>query len=300
MKKKILLLLTAALFFLTACGGGNNGTEGNEPAPVEKPAASKKIEKIIVMAPSLTESVIDLGMKDKIIATDTVSAELEGVPKGLPTFDMMSPNSEELVALQPDLILVSGMSSSGGEDPFTSVKDAGIDVVEFPSAENMEEIKNDVKKLSALLGTEEKGEEIIKEMDKTIAYYRKKSSEITDKKSVYFEIGADPYYSFGSDVYIDEMLQLVGAKNIFSDRKGWLNVEEESIIVANPDVILTTVDYIDDPVGNIMSRPGWSAVPAVKNKAVYRLKDPHFNLPNHNVVDALDELAKTIYPEVYQ
>ena len=68
---------------------------------------------------------------------------------------------------------------------------------------------------------------------------------------------------------------------------------------ADPDVILTNVNYIEDPVGEILSRPGWEEVTAVRDGNVYYIDNMASSLPDHNVVKALAEMAAAVYPEYY-
>jgi len=123
---------------------------------------------------------------------------------------------------------------------------------------------------------------------------------ITDKKTVYFEIEAAPWmYSFGKGVFLHEMIGIVGATNIFGDQESWTSVADEVVLAEDPDVILTSVNYIDDPIGEIKSRPGWGGITAVKDGAVYYINTDASNRPSQNIVKALVEMAKAIYPGLY-
>lgn len=104
-------------------------------------------------------------------------------------------------------------------------------------------------------------------------------------------------YSLGSNTFIHEMLELIGAKNILAKQKNWVAVSDETVISANPDVILTSVNYIPDPVAEIMQRPGWHVISAVKNKRVFRIDNNSSSRPNHNIVKALKQIAAAVYPE---
>ena len=118
---------------------------------------------------------------------------------------------------------------------------------------------------------------------------------------MYFEISAAPYcYSFGEGVFLNEMIDLIGAENVLAGQEGWLSVEEESVVSANPDVILTNVNYIEDPVGEILARPGWEGVTAVQNGGVHTIDNKTSSLPNENIVQALKEMAKAVYPDLYE
>ena len=122
-----------------------------------------------------------------------------------------------------------------------------------------------------------------------------------EKKTVLFEISPVPYlYSFGTGVYLNEMIELIGAQNVLADQEGWLSVTEESAVAANPDVILTSDNFSnEDPVAEILGRAGWENVTAVKDGAVAYIDNAASSLPNHHIVDALKEMAKAVYPEEY-
>ena len=98
----------------------------------------EKVEKIVSMAPSTTQFLIDLGLGDKIIAIDTNSATYADKLKAdIPLFDMMNPDNEAIAALAPDIVFVSGMSSVGGTSPFQSLVDSGICVADIPSPSSL-------------------------------------------------------------------------------------------------------------------------------------------------------------------
>jgi iron complex transport system substrate-binding protein len=117
---------------------------------------------------------------------------------------------------------------------------------------------------------------------------------------VYFEISAAPFmYSFGDGVFLNEIIEIIGAENILAGQDSWLSVAEESVLDADPDVILTSVNYIDDPVGEIKSRAGWQTITAVANGDVYYIDADASNRPNQNIVKALHEIALAVYPDKY-
>ena len=123
---------------------------------------------------------------------------------------------------------------------------------------------------------------------------------ITEKKTVYFEISAAPYmYSFGNGVFLNEMIELIGTANILSGQDGWLSVEGETVVAADPDVIFTNVNYLDDPVAEILGRDGWAGVTAVVNRDVYYIDNMASSLPNQNIVVALRQMAEALYPDYF-
>ncbi len=275
-------------------------TEDRSGAPIEPP---EKIESIVTLAPSVTEMVTALGHGDQIVACDTNSAALEGMDPDLPVFDMVAPDMEQLAGLEADLVLVSNLSLYDQEDPFQPLVDLGACVACVPDSDSLQGIEDDIAFVAALLGENEAGQELIDHMQADIDRIAAIGETIPeeDRKSVYFEISAAPYmYSFGDGVFLNEMLGLIGAENILADQEGWLSVEAETVAAADPDVILTSVNYIDDPVGEILSRDGWAGVTAVAEERVYPIDTNASSVPDQNVVKALEQMAQAVYPDYYK
>ena len=56
--------------------------------------------------------------------------------------------------------------------------------------------------------------------------------------------------------FLNEMIELIGATNIFADQDGWIPVSAEQVVAANPDVIITNADYMEGAVAEIEAREG--------------------------------------------
>lgn len=259
-----------------------------------------EIESIVVLTPAVTEVLTALGCGDQIVAYDAQSEGLEGVPSDVPVFDMVKPDMEQLAALKPDLLFVSNLTMYDESNPYEQLVDMGICVLSVPSANSIAEIKESISFIAAAVGKAEEGEKLVSDMQAEIDRIAAVGQTITDKKSVYFEISAAPeMYSFGTGVFLNEMIELIGAENALADQQGWIRVEGETIAAANPDVILTNVNYIEEPVSEILSRSGWEGMNAIQNKQVYYIDNMSSSLSDQNIVKALDEMAKAVYPEYY-
>lgn len=100
------------------------------------------------------------------------------------------------------------------------------------------------------------------------------------------------------------MIEVVGAKNIFGDQNSWITTSEESVIAANPDVILTNNLGLSGnektAIEDITSREGWNTITAVKNDDVYMIDNNTSSRPSQNIIKALKKMAKVIYPDEYK
>lgn len=258
------------------------------------------VNTIVSTAPSITEILTGLGAGGKIIAADMYSSDVSGIDPSICTIDFYNLNIEEFAALDPDVIIISGMSMTEADDPYAVLKEAGINVIYVPTSQTIEAVKLDIEFIAGYIGESAKGEQLVADIDAAAADITAKAAMVTKKKKVYFEIGEAPYlYTCGSGTFIDEILNLIGAENIYAGEEGWLSNSEESVIAADPDVIITNVEYDGYDFNEIMTRSGWENISAVKNGEVYRVSANATGRPSQNIVDGIYEVARAVYPNIY-
>lgn len=264
----------------------------------------EQVDKIISLAPSITETLVNLGLADKLVAVDKYSLEVEGVNKDLPIFDIMTPDAENIVVLEPDVIFGTGMSKSDGTDPFAPMVEMGAFVTVVPTSTSIEGIKEDILYIGQVTQTEERAQSIVDNFDKKIneildkvEQYKKENKE---EVTVYFETSPMPdAYTFGQDTFLNDMLNILGAKNIFGEETGWLPVSEEQVVDKNPDVILTNAGFLETPVEDIKNRAGWENINAIKNDRVYLIDKNSSARANENSITAFEQIAKSLYPDLF-
>ena len=300
MKKILALIMTLSIFVLSGCSSQTDrmvtdreGTEVNIPT---------KIEKIISTAPSNTEVLMALGLGDKLVAIDKYSTDIEGINTELPQIDFLNPDAETIIGLEPDIVIASGHNKTGSvEDPFKAISEAGIPVVYIPSSDSIDGIYKDIEFIADVVNERSKGKEIVDDMKAQVEEIKAIGDTITDKKSVYFEISPAPYLSsFGKYTFLHERIEIIGAKNIFENEEGWVSPTAEAIIDANPDVIITNAGYMENPTEEIKSRDAWENINAIKNNEVYLVDQNASSRPSQNVIKALEQMAKAVYPEHYE
>ncbi len=257
-------------------------------------------DRIVSYAPAITESLVDLGYGDKIVAITTYDSGNGVVGEPL-VFDMTNPDLEAIIALNPDLILTSELTAQGGTDPMDELRNMGITVVNFPTPNSIDEIYLDLEFLGELLGVPEKAKQIVTDTKSQIANISAITDGIENRKTVYFEISPAPYmYSTGGGTYLNEMISIAGGNNIFMNADGWMSVTDEMVISANPDIIITNVNYVDNPIQEIKDRNGWAEINAVKNNAVFQVENNPTSLPTTNILKGIQEMAKDMYPDLFK
>ena len=302
--KKVYIIFVCFNLFLLSC---NNSETIKENEIKDRASNSivlpQKIESIACLSPAAAEVILSLGLAEKIVSADSTSKEILQTNNidvsDIIVFDMLNPDSEKMIAIKPDIIFVNTFSVFSGKNSLDSIKASDICIAVIPNSDTIKAIEDDIYFLGDVLSKSEEASNILNIMEKNIEQIRAIGETITNKKKVYFEIAALPnLYSFGTNVYLDDMINIIGASNIFSDRNSWITTTEENVLFANPDIIFTSVHYIDNPTDEILSRESWQNINALKNKDVYYIVSG--SLPTHNIVNALMMMAKYAYPNEYK
>lgn len=287
------LLLSFVL--LASCMAKGQHNTSNAPSGMTNPP-----ERIVSLAPATTSIIIALNATDRLVGVDSWSAKTHKIPSTIPQFDLIRPDAETLMALEPDVILLSSLTGEGKpEESLSPLIQRGIKIEIFHTSENLADVFADIQRIADLLGYSSKGQDLVHRLTDEVEAIRASGAAIPEeqRKTVYFEQSPAPaLYSFGSGVYLDELLSIAGAHNCLADKTGWLAISAEEILARSPDVILTNTAFIDDPVHEILSRPGWTHIPAVQNHAVYKIDSNASSQPGPDVLVALREIYKAVYP----
>ena len=301
---KKILIITAVILFTAGCKA-EKGREIVDRAGITV-KINAPINRIVSTAPSNTEIIVDLGQAHKLVAIDRHSANIEGLPANLPLLDFFYPDAEVIIKLEPDIIIANGHNATGtGEDPLRLLREMGISVVYLSMSKSIDDIYKDIEFIADILQVQTNGEELLRSMKAQIGEIslsaERRAAHIENKTTVYFEISAAPdMFTFGRDSYLNDMISVIGAVNIFGNDNWIVTPSAEAIIDRNPDVIFTNVNYIDDPIGEIKNRLGFNHINAVINDRIYQIDTDSSVRPSSRIVLALRQMSEAVYPEAYE
>ncbi|MGG4168232.1 ABC transporter substrate-binding protein [Rossellomorea vietnamensis] len=314
---KAILALLVAIGFLTACGTNDGDqTKKKDTAEVQqdvsgyplslndaldnKVTLEEQPKHIVSLIPSNTEILFELGLNKEIVGV----SDFDNFPKEAADKEKiggMEFNVEKIVGLKPDLVLAHESTAKSAEEGLNQLKDAGVNVFIVHDAKSFEEVYNTIEDIGTLVGKKDQADSVVSEMKSDLNSIQEKASEVTQKKKVYVEVSPSPdIYSTGKNTFIDQMLSMVNAENVMSEQEGWVQVNQEAVISSNPDVIITTYGYYsENPKEQIMGRKGWEDVTAVKNGDVQDVHSDLVTRTGPRLVEGVEEIAKSIYPEVF-
>jgi iron complex transport system substrate-binding protein len=72
------------------------------------------------------------------------------------------------------------------------------------------------------------------------------------------------------------------------------------VVAADPEIITLGDEDFGTTPEDVMARPGWSGIAAVKNKAIYSVDTNAISRPGPRLVDGLEEFARIIHPELFR
>lgn len=266
----------------------------------EEVVIEEEPEAIVSMVPSNTEIAYELGLGEKMVGVsdfDNYPEEAASVEK----IGGMEFNVEKIISLQPDLVLAHESGVGVGEAGLQQLRDAGLDVYVVPEATNFDEVYETMTIIGQATGAMQEADAAVSEMEAQVDEIKEQASAIEDPKSVFVEISGDPeIYTAGSGTFMDEMLSIINAENAAGDLKGWVSMDPEAIVERNPDVILTTYGYyVPEAVDQVLARPGFETVTAVKEKAVFDVDSDKVSRSGPRLTEGLLEMAQAVYPEVF-
>lgn len=93
---------------------------------------------------------------------------------------------------------------------------------------------------------------------------------------------------------------MIQAENVAGGEEGWISMDPEAVVAANPEIIITTEGgYIENAAELIKERSGYADVTAVQEDAIYELNPDTVTRPGPRLTEGLMTLAEVIYPETF-
>lgn len=252
--------------------------------------ATQPIQRIISLAPGMTELAFAAGGGAKLIAVDEHSDYPEAA-KTLPKIGGY-PNisAESILAKRPDLVLIW----SGGNDSRLSaqLETIGLNVF-YADPTDFDGIASVIRRLGKVMGTETAAEKNVDAFNQHYQSIRNQYSK-TEPVNVFFEIWDNPLMTVNGGQIISESIALCGGVNVFADARPRVpKVGIEVVLAKNPDAIVSSEIVQRDH--DISSR--WQSYPqisAVKNDFLFTIPGDLIARPTPRVLNGAEVLCQQL------
>ncbi len=250
-------------------------------------------QRIITLAPNLTEMIYDLGFEEKLIGNTLYCDYPEAAKKIEKVGNLLTVNFEKIVTLKPDLVLITVEGNT--KETYDKFHQLGIKIF-VSNPRNYEGIKKTYSDLGKLFQIGEMANRKIAKWDSTIARISSLAKSY-NQKSAMFVIDLKPLILAGKNTFLNEVLQICGLKNIAEDSHvNYPMFSREEILKRDPDYIIYPTGG-DDNISNIKNAyPEWIQVKAVKNKNVFFVDWNLFSRPGPRFTEAVNDLFTRLHP----
>ncbi len=250
-------------------------------------------QKIVTWGPSMTEILFALGEGSKIVGVsgsfDNYPAAALGIAHvGTP---QIQPNVEKVVSLHPDLVI---SAFSGGGQWEQQLRSAGIPVFTIVSTD-LSDVFTDIQEVGRLTGASSAADRLTATLTSRYESLRQQISGVA-AVPCFYEVSYNPLYTVGPGSFIYDILQRAGCAPVTSTaHSAYPQWSLESLVQEDPSVYIASADAVSS-ASLIESRPGYSALAAVKQGHVYVIDSDIVDRPGPRIVDGVQLLASLLHP----
>ena len=264
-------LLTASLFVL--CNS----------AFFAHAASAPRSQRIVSLAPSVTETLFALGFGNRVVGVTTYCdypAEARKLPK---IGGFMNPSLEAVAAKRPDFV--------------REMERLGLKVT-LISLASVNDILSSIKSIARLLGSPEAGEKLVDKITLQFDEIKKRVAS-APRRTTLLAVGLRPLVVVGGKNFINELIFFAGGENIAGNAdQPWLNLPDEYVVAKAPQVIIEA--GMGSERGDSAKHWGdLKSIPAVREHRVYAYQSDKILRPGPRIGEGLEEIARLVHPECF-
>jgi iron complex transport system substrate-binding protein len=205
--------------------------------------------------------------------------------------DTQKPNLEKIIALKPDLVIVSTVSQL--EQFVRKLEEYAVPIY-VSDPRDINGVLGSIERLSDLLAVSENGRKLADALRRRIDIVEARVSDGT-RPRVFFMIASSPLMSIGGATFIDDLITRAGGASITADeRSEYPQYSLETAIARQPEVIFFQTG---EPLESFPDR--LKQTPAYASSRVHQIDDDLLLRPGPRIVDGLEQMARAIHPELF-
>jgi iron complex transport system substrate-binding protein len=253
-------------------------------------------QRIVCLTEEPTEVLYALGEERRIVGISGFTVRPARARKEKPKVSAFtSAKVDEIIALAPDLAI--GFSDMQADIAQALIR-RGVEVW-ISNHRSVAGILAYVRRLGALVGAWERAENYARELEAHVAQVRERAAALPRRPRVYFEEWDEPQIS--GIRWVSELIGIAGGEEIFPARaaaslaRERIVADPQEVVRAAPDLILASWCGKKFRPERVAARPGWAAIPAVREGELHEIKSPIILQPGPAALtDGLDALHAII------
>ena len=288
-------LLTLAVLLVSASSCSNRESKTTYVKTVsDELGRSVKVpvhpERIVSLAPSITEVLFALGAGDRVAGVTSYCDYPPEAREKTPVGDTLKPSVEKIVALKADLVIVS--TASQIEASFRKMDELGIPVY-VTNPRSVDGVLESINALGELIDSGDRAKQLSGELRGRIAAVETRVAN-ANRPRILVLLGTEPLITVGAGSFVTDLINRAGAQSISSDDNAdYPQYSIETVIAKQPEIILLQS-------GGTELTPRLLQTPAGRSNRVYHIDDDLLLRPGPRIIDALEQLALKVHPEIFE
>ncbi len=253
-------------------------------------------QRIVSMSPGATETLFAIGAGSRVIAVDQFSDFPLDSTRSLTRVDYSRPSPEQVIALRPDLVLMSGRQ----RDQVQRFRDLGVPVLYIGEPPTLDGVFEHMLLVANATGDGERAAAVVGALRARVEAVRSRIADVATGPVVFYELSPS-LHTAGPNSFIGSLLTTLKGRNVATTRTPFPQLSNEALLAADPEVILLTdagAAKLDAAI--VGARPGWAGISAVVNGRVHVLDGDIASRPGPRIVDALEVIARLFYPDRFR
>jgi iron complex transport system substrate-binding protein len=256
----------------------------------------EKIDRIVSLAPNLTEIVFAVGAGDRLVGRTRYCDYPAEAKRAAEVGDTLKPSVERIIALKPQVVLVSTASQL---EAFTKQLDAQNISVYVTNPQSLEDIFRSIQTLGDLFGEHERAAGLVSTLRTRSEAVTAATSQVKPAR-VFYQVSGEPLYTIGRDAYLTDLIRRAGGVSVTADVPGaFPRFSDEAALASRPDAIILPSGGSMGSANSTVAAPLKNS-PAVLNNRVYKINDDHLSRPGPRLVDGLEEMARALHAEAFK
>jgi iron complex transport system substrate-binding protein len=253
-------------------------------------------QRIVCLTEEPTEVLYALGEQHRIVGISGFTVRPPRARKEKPKVSAFtSAKIDRILALGPDMAI--GFSDIQADIARELIR-AGVEVW-ISNHRSVEGILAYIRRLGAMVGAADKAEDYARSLEAHVAQVRARGAALPRHPRVYFEEWDEPPIS--GIRWVAELIRIAGGEDLFPElaveslAKNRILADPGEVVRRSPDVILASWCGKKFRPETVAARPGWAAIPAVRDHELHEIKSPIILQPGPAALtDGLDALHAVI------
>lgn len=292
----LLLAIICIAFAATGCSTADDETVPGAARKLtdglgREVSLPEKVDRAVSLAPNLTEIVFAVGAGDKLVGRTSYDNFPPEAEKIQTVGDTLNPNIENIIALKPQVVLVSTASQI---ETFTKTLEGQGITVFVTNPDSLDEIYKSIETIGEIFGRKDKSVELVETLKDRVRKIEESSKDV-EKINVFVQIDRS-LYTIGKESFITDLIEKAGGTSVTRNiETAYPKISKETALALNPEVII-----LSDSADNSEPNEVFANSTAVKRGRVYKINADILSRPGPRIVDALEQIASKLHLENHE